>query len=166
MVINTRKRKYFQIEENPENSERIWRSFSKGNATSRLYHRNSDCDVQIPKKVHRLELRDQFIRVGHLFPNYSSAVPQVVATSKVRIFQEAGFVSVKRATRRPKGKGFSIGCFGEVLIVVHKSNHTNCEAKSNGHSKSTSISQIDGQDDSDSDSHNSNNDGQVDIGEF
>ena len=76
-----------------------------------------------PPKQTKTAKKDPLVTIGHVFHQgkKSVVIPQEVHQSTPQIFQEEGFVTIKRATKKPKGKGFSKGNHGEETVVVHKS---------------------------------------------
>ena len=68
-------------------------------------------------------IKDPFVTIGHVFQQgkKSLVIPQEVFQSTPQFFQNRGFVTIQKATKKPKGKGFSKGNNGEETVVVHKS---------------------------------------------
>ena len=76
-----------------------------------------------PPKQTKISRKDPLVTVGHVFQQgkKSVVIPQDVSHSTPQIFQKEGFVTIEKATKKPKGKGFSKGNNGEETVVVHKS---------------------------------------------
>ena len=80
-------------------------------------------DQPSPPKRKKTSKKDPLVTIGHVFQQgkKSVVIPQEVNQSTPQIFQKEGFVTIKKATKKPKGKGFSKGNNGEETVVVHKS---------------------------------------------
>ena len=102
----------------PENS--VTDNVSIGRGTKR---RSSIPAQSSPPKHSRTALKDPLITIGHVFTQgkKSVVIPQEVHQSTPQTFQKEGFVTIQSATKKPKGKGFSMGSNGEKTVVVHKS---------------------------------------------
>ena len=82
-------------------------------------------DVPIEEKVIKLH-KNEYIEIGHLFctgPNINKVVPQIgdnaVNRQDLKSFESINLITLKKAFKKPKGKGYSIGNYGNTLIVQH-----------------------------------------------
>ena len=61
-----------------------------------------------PAKQTKIAKKDPLVTVGHVLRQgkKSFVMPQDVSQSTPKIFQKEGFVTIEKATKKPKGKGF------------------------------------------------------------
>ena len=90
-----------------------------------MKRKRSFIDVPIEEKVIKLQMND-YIEIGHLFitgPNIKKVVPQIgnnaVNRQDLNSFLSANLVTLKKAFKKPNGKGYSIGNYGNTLIARH-----------------------------------------------
>ena len=106
--------------------------------------RQSSAPMQYSQPKSSKFIKDQKEQIGHVVKRgkKSEAVPEEVSTSIPEIFEATGSVTIQKAIKKPKGKGFSKGTYGDKTVVVHKlpqNKSTTCNAKSNSDVSDTAI---------------------------